>query len=119
MFRRAVPPGATLPRRCAMNRSGAQSSSAANLQNILSGQRSAFADTAYLSALERRTNLKRLLAAILARRDELASSIDRDFGGRAPDEVLFSEISVAARSRSSSCMDGPAPKARRLALEIR
>ncbi len=81
-----------------MNSSGAQSSSAANLQNIFSGQRSAFANTPYPSATQRRANLKRLLAAILARRDELASAIDRDFGGRARDEVLFSEIYVAVNA---------------------
>lgn len=81
-----------------MSNSGAQSSSDANLQNIFSGQRSAFADAPYPSATERRANLKPLLAAILARRDELASSIDQDFGGRARDEVLFSEIYVAVNA---------------------
>jgi coniferyl-aldehyde dehydrogenase len=67
-------------------------------EKIFSRQRAAFSGAAYPSATERRTNLKRLLSAILARKDELASAIDHDFGGRARDEVLFSEIYVAVNA---------------------
>jgi hypothetical protein len=51
-----------------MNSSGGQPSREANLQNIFSGQCSAFARAPYPSATERQANLKRLLAAILTRR---------------------------------------------------
>ncbi len=66
--------------------------------DILVCQRVAFAAAPYPSAPERRANLKQLLSAILARQDELAAAIDRDFGGRSRDEVLFSEIYVAVNA---------------------
>jgi coniferyl-aldehyde dehydrogenase len=75
-----------------------QPSREADVQKIFSRQRSAFVSAPYPSATERRTNLKRLHSAILARTDELASAIDRDFGGRSRDEVLFSEIYVAVNA---------------------
>src|SRR5260370_24190531 len=81
---------------------------------IFARQRAAFAAAPYPSAPERRANLKQLLSAILARQDELAAAIDRDFGGRSRGEVLFSEIYVAvspirhARRHLRGWMD-PAP----------
>ena len=66
--------------------------------DIFVRQRAAFAAAPYPSASERRANLKQLLAAILARQDELAVAIDRDFGGRSRDEVLFSEVFVSVNA---------------------
>jgi len=65
------------------------------LQDIFSAQTEAFERARYPSARERRDNLRKLREALLAHQDELAAAIDRDFGGRSRDEVLFSEIFVA------------------------
>lgn len=61
-------------------------------------QAAAFASAPYPSAAERRANLTRLLGAILAHQDDLATAIDNDFAGRSRDEVLFSEIYVAVNA---------------------
>ncbi len=57
--------------------------------DLFANQAAAFATAPYPSAVERRANLTRLLKAILAHQDELATAIDHDFGGRSRDEVLF------------------------------
>lgn len=72
--------------------------SAGALEETFTRQRQAFAAAPYPSAPERRANLKRLLDAILRYQDEIAATIDRDFGGRSRDEVLFSEIYVAVNA---------------------
>jgi coniferyl-aldehyde dehydrogenase len=71
---------------------------AAALEDLFSSQAAAFAAAPYPSATERRANLTRLLRAVLSHQDQLASAIDRDFGGRSRDEVLFSEIYVAVNA---------------------
>ena len=65
---------------------------------VFDGQRAAFAANPYPSTAERRANLKRLLDAVLKSQDQLAAAIDRDFGGRSRDEVLFAEIYVAVNA---------------------
>ncbi|HLK17859.1 MAG TPA: aldehyde dehydrogenase family protein [Bryobacteraceae bacterium] len=69
-----------------------------SLAAVFDAQVAAFAAAPYASAVERRANLTRLLRALLAHQDELASAIDHDFGGRSRDEVLFSEIYVAVNA---------------------
>ena len=69
-----------------------------DLPEIFANQRSGFTAAPFPSASERRANLQRLLNALLKNQEELASAIDRDFGGRSRDEVLFSEIYVAANA---------------------
>jgi coniferyl-aldehyde dehydrogenase len=68
------------------------------LEELFANQAAAFAAAPFPSAGERRAHLTRLLDALLARQDELATAIDRDFGGRSRDEVLFSEIYVAVNA---------------------
>ena len=68
------------------------------LQDIFVNQRAGFAAAPFPSASDRRAHLKRLLDALLKHRNEVAAAIDRDFGGRSRDEVLFSEIYVAANA---------------------
>src|ERR1035438_10515773 len=71
---------------------------ATTLENLFANQAAAFAAAPYPLAGERRRNLTRLLDAILAHQDALATAIDHDFGGRSRDEVLFSEIYVAVNA---------------------
>src|SRR5882724_7178629 len=71
---------------------------AVELNGLFANQAAAFRSAPYPSAAERRANLTRLLKAILVHQDELAVAIDRDFGGRSRDEVLFSEIYVAVNA---------------------
>lgn len=66
--------------------------------DLFAHQAAAFASAPYPSASERRANLTRLLHALLAHQDELATAIDHDFRGRSRDEVLFSEIYVAVNA---------------------
>ena len=68
------------------------------LDGLFAAQAAAFARAPYPSAGERRANLTRLRRTILDHQDELAGAIDRDFGGRSRDEVLFSEIYVAVNA---------------------
>ena len=68
------------------------------LESLFANQAAAFAAAPYPLAGERRRNLTRLLDAILAHQDALATAIDHDFGGRSRDEVLFSEIYVAVNA---------------------
>ncbi len=68
------------------------------LADLFAIQAAAFASAPYPSAVERRANLTRLLKAILAHQEELATAIDHDFGGRSRDEVMFSEIYVAVNA---------------------
>jgi len=66
------------------------------LETILASQRAAFGANPYPSATERRDNLKRLLTAVRAHQEDFVKAIDCDFGGRSRDEVLFSEVFLAA-----------------------
>ncbi len=66
--------------------------------DLFAKQAAAFQAAPYPSAADRRANLTRLLRAVLAHQDELATAIDRDFAGRSRDEVLFSEIYVAVNA---------------------
>jgi coniferyl-aldehyde dehydrogenase len=68
------------------------------LDDLFAHQAAAFQSAPYPSAAERRGNLTQLLRTLLAHQDELAIAIDRDFGGRSRDEVLFSEIYVAVNA---------------------
>lgn len=68
------------------------------LARLFDTQAAAFAAAPYPSAAERRANLTRLLQALLAHQDELVAAIDRDFGGRSRDEVLFSEVYVSVNA---------------------
>ena len=68
------------------------------LENLFSTQAAAFSREPYPSARERRANLTKLHRTVLAHQDDLAHSIDRDFGGRTRDEVLFSEVFVAVNA---------------------
>ena len=70
----------------------------ASLEETFDRQRASFAAAPYPTAGERRANLRRLLDAVLGHQEEIASAIDRDFGGRSRDEVLFSEIYVAVNA---------------------
>jgi len=72
--------------------------SANALEQTFTRQREAFAAAPYPPAAARRANLKLLLDALLRHQDEIVASIDRDFGGRSRDEVLFSEIYVAVNA---------------------
>jgi len=80
--------------------SEAQSKASATgaMEAIFASQRAAYLAAPYPPATERRANLKRLLNAILAHQDQFATAIDRDFGGRSRDEVLFSEVYVAVNA---------------------
>jgi coniferyl-aldehyde dehydrogenase len=73
-------------------------SPAASLDELLAAQRSAFRQNSYPPYRERREHLARLERALFTRQDELASALDRDFGGRCRNEVLFSEVFVALHS---------------------
>ncbi|HYL77092.1 MAG TPA: coniferyl aldehyde dehydrogenase, partial [Bryobacteraceae bacterium] len=72
--------------------------SAGALEETFARQREAFASAPYPPAADRRANLKRLLDTVLRHQDQIAAAIDRDFGGRSRDEVLFSEIYVAVNA---------------------
>jgi len=68
------------------------------LELDFSRQRSAFAGDPYPTAFERRERLQRLIQALLARQDEIADALDRDFGGRCRAEVRYAEIFVSLQS---------------------
>lgn len=68
------------------------------LVDILARQRRSFSASPYPSATQRRTDLKRLLGALIRHQEDLVSAVNRDFGGRSRDEILFSEIYVAANA---------------------
>jgi acyl-CoA reductase-like NAD-dependent aldehyde dehydrogenase len=73
-------------------------SSASSLEAALARQRSVFAGDPYPNAAQRRIRLDHVIAAILARQDEIAAALDRDFGGRCLAEVRYSEILVSLQS---------------------
>jgi coniferyl-aldehyde dehydrogenase len=72
--------------------------SASSLEMAFSRQRSAFAEDPYPTAFERSERLRRLIQVTLARQDEIADALDRDFGGRCRAEVRYSEIFVSLQS---------------------
>ena len=76
----------------------ASNAPAGSMRRIFSEQQQAFAAEPYPAASVRRDRLVRLESAILLHQDELATELDRDFGGRSRMEILFSEIFVALNS---------------------
>ncbi len=62
------------------------------INRIFTEQQQAFRENPAPSVAERRENLKRLKRALLAYQDELMEAIDRDFGGRSPDETILAEL---------------------------
>ena len=72
--------------------------SVSSLELAFSRQRSAYAEDPYPTAPERRQRLQRLIQGILARQDEIADALDRDFGGRCRAEVRYAEIFVSLQS---------------------
>ena len=68
------------------------------MEDLFAEQRAAFSADPYPTAAQRRANLKKLLDAVLRHQGEIAEAIDKDFGGRARDEVLFSEVYVAVNA---------------------
>jgi acyl-CoA reductase-like NAD-dependent aldehyde dehydrogenase len=69
-----------------------------SLEARFQAQREGFARDPYPSAKERRTNLRRLREALLARQEALAKALDADFGGRSRIEVLYSEVFVSVHA---------------------
>lgn len=69
-----------------------------SLEETFSRQRSASAENPFPTASERREQLQRLIQGLLARQDEIAEALDRDFGGRCRTEVCYSEIFVSLQS---------------------
>jgi acyl-CoA reductase-like NAD-dependent aldehyde dehydrogenase len=69
-----------------------------SVETVFASQRSAFAENPFPTAVERREQLDRLIHALLARQDEIADALDRDFGGRCRTEVRYSEIFVSLQS---------------------
>jgi len=61
-------------------------------------QRAAYFRDPYPNAAQRRAQLDRLIKTVLARQDEIASALDRDFGGRSKAEVRYAEILTSLRS---------------------
>ena len=68
------------------------------VEDIAAQQRQAFANAPFPAAHERRSYLRRFRRALLAAQHDLASAVDRDFGGRSAYETAFAEILVAAGS---------------------
>ena len=66
-----------------------------SLTGTFTAQREAFRRNPYPDHRTRRDHLAQLERAIMARQDEIADALDRDFGGRCKEEVLFSEIFVS------------------------
>jgi coniferyl-aldehyde dehydrogenase len=66
-----------------------------SLDALLTSQRAAFRLNPYPSYRERREHLHRLERALLDAKDDIATALGRDFGGRSKDEILFSEVFVS------------------------
>ena len=64
------------------------------LSNLLARQRAAFLRHGPPSLAERRTNLKKLRAALLARRADFEAALDVDFGHRSRHETAIMEMLV-------------------------
>ena len=64
----------------------------ARLRDTLTRQRAAFMQSATPTLAERRADLKRLRAAILARRSEIEAAVNADFGHRSRHETAITEI---------------------------
>ncbi len=69
-----------------------------DLAALFAAQRAAFAHHPFPGARERKQALTRLIDALLAHREPFAEAISQDFGGRARQEVMFSEIYVSLTS---------------------
>jgi len=72
--------------------------SADRVAELLSRQRASFRRDGAPDLAERRRQLDRLLAAVLAEREAIAEAISSDYGHRAPAETLFGEILVVANA---------------------
>jgi len=70
----------------------------ASLQLLFGSQREAFRSNPFPSPRERKSDLRRLEALLLAREDEVVSAVGADFGGRCREEVLFSEFLLSIRA---------------------
>lgn len=70
-------------------------SPAASLNSLLVSQKSAFRQCPSPSCQQRREHLDRLQRALMSHQDAIAGAVDRDFGGRCRNEVLFSELFVS------------------------
>ena len=75
-----------------------ESNDTAALQNAFDGLRAAWNRDGGLDQKTRRTTLKRLKAELVARRDDLAAAISKDFGNRSRHESLGAEIFVPVAS---------------------
>jgi acyl-CoA reductase-like NAD-dependent aldehyde dehydrogenase len=62
------------------------------LSRLLARQRAAFLRTGPPSLAERRANLKKLRAALLARREDFQAALDADFGHRSRHETAIMEM---------------------------
>jgi len=62
------------------------------LSSLLARQRAAFLRTGPPSLAERRANLKKLRAALLARREDFQAALDADFGHRSRHETAIMEM---------------------------
>jgi coniferyl-aldehyde dehydrogenase len=72
--------------------------SVTSFEAVFARQRGAYSQDPYPTADERRRRLDRVIQAILARQDEIAAAMDRDFGGRSRTEIRYSEIFVSLQS---------------------
>src|SRR5262245_38568649 len=73
---------------------GAGSVARRQLPDLLARQRAAFLRNAPPSLAERRANLKKLRAAVLARRADFEAALDADFGHRSRHETAIMEVLV-------------------------
>jgi coniferyl-aldehyde dehydrogenase len=69
-----------------------------SLPGILQRQRDAFLRDGPPSRRERRRDLKKLKAAILAREDDFAAALDQDFGHRSKEESLLLDVASTVAS---------------------
>jgi coniferyl-aldehyde dehydrogenase len=65
---------------------------------VFAAQRAAFRLDPFPPARERQERLLRLERVLVARQDELAAALDRDFEGRSPYETLFAEVQLVLRA---------------------
>ena len=95
---------------------------ASALQAAYDIQREAFNGDPAPDVEQRRTNLKRLLRALVAQREKIADVISSDFGGRSRHESLMAEIFVTAsgiRHAISHLRKWAKPEARPVAVTFK
>lgn len=71
---------------------------ASTLEAAFLRQRAAHFRDPFPNAAQRRAKLERLIQVLVTRQDEIASALDRDFGGRSKAEVRYAEILTSLRS---------------------